>query len=169
MTSVERFIEGHRAARYAFVLLSFPGVAISDRVRGIWNPAGVEDFRRAMHWAKTGEVPYPADRPRPKPARITTPAERAPLYAAYAAARARGEQIGAQCDDDSIVQYAVNAYETAEMGRLRAQVAEALTVADEMAENSQDPLTTAYANQLRDRVRRAGPATAPHAGEVLDA
>lgn len=162
MTAVEQFIERHRATRYAFVLLSFPGVAISDRVRGIWNPAGVQDFRLAMRWAQTGEPPYPADRPRPRPARMTTPAERAPLYAAYAAARSKGEEIGYRCEDDSIIQAAVKAYETVEMARLRAQVAEAFAVAEEMAKSSQDPLTTAYATQLRQRLQQAGPDTAPN-------
>lgn len=64
--------------------------------------------------------------------RVTTTAERAPLYAAYRAARRRGEQIGAECDDDSIIQYAVQAYETAEMARLRA----ALDAVESLAEDA---------------------------------
>lgn len=53
---------------------------------------------------------------KPKPARMTSPEERAPLYAAYAASRERGEEIGFQCPDDSIVQYAVRAYDEAKYG-----------------------------------------------------
>lgn len=53
---------------------------------------------------------------KPKPARITSTEERTPLYAAYAAGRARGEDIGHRCPDDSIIQYAVRAYDRAKYG-----------------------------------------------------
>ncbi|GAA0495072.1 hypothetical protein Ade02nite_19250 [Paractinoplanes deccanensis] len=53
---------------------------------------------------------------KPDPARITTPEERAPLYAAYKASRDRGDEIGYRCPDDSIVQYAVRAYDRAKYG-----------------------------------------------------
>ena len=100
---------------------------------------------------------------RPAAARLTTPAERAPLYAAYAAARAREQEIGGFCDDDSIIQYAVKAYKTAEMARLREQVAEAYRFYEDMFANSEDPLTTSYARQLRERLNYAGPTSVPDA------
>ena len=161
VTTIERFIERHRVARYAFVLASFPVVAISDRVRGIWNAASVEDFRRALRWAQTGEVPG-SSRPRPAPARVTTPAERAPLYAAYDAARARSEQIGYRCEDDSIIQHAVRAYETAEIARLRAVLAavESLTKdtdGGDVAGDADIPI-----GEIRRVLHEAGPTTAPN-------
>lgn len=66
--------------------------------------------------------------PRPA-ARVTTAAERAPLYAAYRAARARAAKIGGVCDDDSIIQHAVQAYETTELARLRADLETARAIA----------------------------------------
>jgi hypothetical protein len=48
---------------------------------------------------------------RPKAARMTTPEERAPLYAAYAAARAEAEHLGAEIWDDRITQAAYSAAE----------------------------------------------------------
>ena len=57
MTPIEQFITRHTVARYAFVLVTFPIVAVSDRVRGIWNPAGRDDLRRALAWARTGGGP----------------------------------------------------------------------------------------------------------------
>jgi hypothetical protein len=126
---------------------------------GKWQPIRITQVVGGRCWSLSLTRTGPIEPKRPAPARITTPAERAPLYVAYAAGRARGAQIGAQCDDDSIIQYAVKAYETAEMARLRAQVSEAFAVADEMTENSRDPLTTAYATQLRQRLHQAEPAT----------
>lgn len=51
-----------------------------------------------------------------QPARMTSPEERAPLYAAYAEARRRGDEIGFCCPDDSIVQYAIHAYDREKYG-----------------------------------------------------
>jgi hypothetical protein len=70
--------------------------------------------------------------------RLTTPEERAPLYAAYQAARAEVDRIGGNLSDDSIVQAAVKAYEAklAEQGRLRPVAAHAgrtAAVLDEVA------------------------------------
>lgn len=123
---------------------------------GRWQPIRIMQIVGGRWWSLDLTRTEPIEPRRPKPARITTPAERAPLYAAYAAARQRGLEIGAQCDDDSIIQYAVKAYETAEMARLRAQVAEGLAVADEM-EASEDPLIAAYATQLRQRLYQTEP------------
>lgn len=112
------FITRHRTARYVFVLTVWPFVAIADRARRIRPPAALA---RGLHWARTGEDPS-APKPRPAPARVTTPAERAPLYAAYAAARAKAAEVGADYHDDGIVQAAVKAYETEEIARLRREV-----------------------------------------------
>ncbi len=65
---------------------------------------------------------------KPAPARITSPEERAPLYAAYKASRDRGEQIGYHCPDDSIVRYAVRAYDREKYGT------EALALPDWLAD-----------------------------------
>jgi hypothetical protein len=48
---------------------------------------------------------------RPAPARVTTAAERAPLYAAYAAARAYAAMTSNPYYDDATVRIAVTAYE----------------------------------------------------------
>lgn len=152
MTRLADLVERHRPLRYGFVLVSFPVMAVGDRVRGTWNPTGWRDLRQALRWAHTGESAEPVRR---KAARMTTPAERAPLYAAYAAARARGEEIGYRCEDDSIIQSAVRAYETAEMARLRAVVAAALAFADELDNSGQQP--TLLAKRLRVALREAGP------------
>lgn len=53
---------------------------------------------------------------KPKAARMTSPEERAPLYAGYAASRQRGEDIGYRCEDDSIIQYAIRAYDREKYG-----------------------------------------------------
>src|SRR6185312_6788851 len=54
---------------------------------------------------------------RPVGARMTTPAERAPLHAAYAAARQyERDNPGAEFTDDGIIQAAVNAYEKTKTG-----------------------------------------------------
>jgi hypothetical protein len=52
--------------------------------------------------------------------RLTTPEERAPLYAAYQAARNEAEEVGGSFTDDSIIQAAVKAYaaELTAQGRL---------------------------------------------------
>lgn len=55
-------------------------------------------------------------RPKPAPARLTSPEERAALHAAYAEGRRRGDEIGYPCPDDSIIQYAVRAYDEAKYG-----------------------------------------------------
>ncbi|GIM88764.1 hypothetical protein [Paractinoplanes toevensis] len=57
MTPVERFIIRHAWARYAFVVVGFPIVAVADRVRGIWNPAGRYTLRNALTWAREGGTP----------------------------------------------------------------------------------------------------------------
>lgn len=49
--------------------------------------------------------------PRPAPARVTTRAERAPLYAAYAAARSHAAQHRYRDWDDTMILLAVEAYE----------------------------------------------------------
>ncbi len=124
---------------------------------GKWQPIRITQILGGRWWSLCLTRTGPIEAKRPAPARITTPAERAPLYAAYAAARARGAQIGAQCDDDSIIQYAVRAYETAEMARLRAQVAEAHAFADELDDNREHP--SLLATRLRERLYQAGPDT----------
>jgi hypothetical protein len=132
---------------------------------GRWQPIRIMQIIGGRWWSLDLTRTEPIEPRRPEPARITTSSERAPLYAAYAAARQRSKEIGYQCEDDSIIQYAVKAYETAEMARLRAQVSEAFAVAAEMTENSQDPLTTAYATQLRDRLYQAGPDTGSYGSD----
>ncbi len=66
MSALEKFIKRHTLARYIFVLVTFPIVAISDRVNSIWNPVDTYDLRNALRWARTGGEP-PQERPEPAP------------------------------------------------------------------------------------------------------
>ena len=56
------------------------------------------------------------ERNRPQVFRLTSQEEREPLHAAYAEARRRGEEIGHLCPDDSIIQYAIIAYDQEKYG-----------------------------------------------------
>lgn len=68
MTWIEKLVEQHRLARYAFVLASFPIVAIMDRVSGIDNPIDAYALRNALAWARRGGDPARAiERPAPAP------------------------------------------------------------------------------------------------------
>lgn len=72
MSPVVRFIIRHKAARYAFVLVSFPLVAVRDelvRLRYYRPETGMADLRRALSWARVGGVPGQT-LPRPEPAPV---------------------------------------------------------------------------------------------------
>jgi hypothetical protein len=111
--AIAAFITRYRVTRYAFVLTTWPFIAAADHIR---IPASL---RIGLDWARHGSPP---EKPRPAPARVTTAAERAPLYAAYAAARAKADELGVDREDDAIIQAAVKAYETEEIARLRHEL-----------------------------------------------
>jgi hypothetical protein len=68
MNPLEQFIVRHKPARYAFVLITFPFVAIKDRVKGIWNPVDLHALKTALRWAREGGDPAKAiERPEPAP------------------------------------------------------------------------------------------------------
>jgi hypothetical protein len=68
MSPLEQFIIRHKAARYAFVLISWPFEAIRDRAKRIWNPVGVRELRNALDWARRGGDPTAVpERPEPAP------------------------------------------------------------------------------------------------------
>lgn len=128
---------------------------IGDPPNGKWQPIRLTQIVGGRWWSLSFTRTGPIQDARPKAARVTTPAERAPLYAAYRAARQEARQAGVAYQDDGIVQAAVKAYETAEMARLRAQIAEAYAFADELDNDGEQP--TLLAIRLRDRLNAAGP------------
>jgi hypothetical protein len=57
VSPIERVIVRYRPARYAFVLISFPFIAIKDRVAGVRNPLDLHALRNALKWARRGGDP----------------------------------------------------------------------------------------------------------------
>lgn len=115
--------------------------------------AAAVELRRALNERIPGierapDSSRPAqDEPRPGGPRFVPYAERAPLYAAYRAARAEADRIGGVLSDDSIIQAGVKAYEAERRAqqpkivticgstRFRAEIADAnrrLTLAGHM-------------------------------------
>jgi hypothetical protein len=91
---------------------------------------------------------------RPQPARLTSPEERAPLYAAYAAGRERGERIGYHCPDDSIIQYAVRAYDREKYGTEALALPDWLVDLVEAAMCMEDELTCDEQGHLTGKCER---------------
>jgi hypothetical protein len=91
---------------------------------------------------------------KPQPARITTAEERAPLYAAYTAGRARGEDIGYRCPDDSIIQYAVRAYDREKYGTEALMLPDWLVDLIEAAQCMEDELGCDELGHLDETCKR---------------
>lgn len=132
---------------------------IGEPPNGRWQPIRILQIIGGRWWSLSLTRTGPIQPKRPKAAHITTAAERAPLYAAYAAARARGEQIGAQCDDDSIIQYAVKAYETAEMARLRAVLDAVESLTKDADGTGIDDAASIPVGEIRRALHETGPAS----------
>lgn len=106
-----------------------------------------------------------ADNRRPAPARMTTPDEHAPLYAAYAAARRRATEVGYEYDldaptiDDSVIQAAIDAYEKAKTGRTAVTPRPAAPTRADLIEEVDDlnPIPYTHINlAVPDRSRALG-------------
>jgi len=86
--------------------------------------------------------------------RITTPVERAPLYAAYVAARAEEVKVGGHCTDDSIIQRAVEAYDGAKYGTEKLMLPDWLIDLIEAAKGMADELGCDEARHADDKCTR---------------